>query len=148
MKSLLLVVLSFVCLDAVNSWKGPTYMDYNFGITFSRNSPEQTGTITELNIEKGLLSSKTMNTAGFLGQKGVIPSGDYIIGYVRVPNTFKDWKKMTFVWNGSEGATIEVDSILFRPDLDVDSHLLKEWSKHFCHDGPIKSGEKVTFKLC
>ena len=30
-------------------------------------------------------------------------------------------KKITFVWNGSAGESVEVTKILFRPDLDADS---------------------------
>ena len=152
MKSFLLVVLAFVCLGAVNSWKPPNYMDYKMGVIFSKNSQEQTGSVTELNIHKGLISSKTLELAGFLYQnENMIPSGDSIIGRARVPNDFKDWKKMTFVWNGSAGASVEVSQIMFIPDMDVNyvgRDNLNKWTKHFCHDGPIKSGEQVTFKLC
>lgn len=69
-------------LGAVHSWKGPTYMDYRIAVFFLGNYPEQPGTIIEFNIEKGLISSKTLEFTGFIGQnKNVLPSGDFLKGY-------------------------------------------------------------------
>ena len=196
MKSVLLLVLAFVCLDAVKSDSSPIYEVFDVKVIIlphipgSENveNPEsaymymlqgeskyfpQTGNISELTIQKGLLSSKTHEVAGSLNQqKNQLFYKHPINGTTKIPNTFKDWKKMTFVWNGHKDKFLRVAEITFTPHLDDDyvngyifekhhrkpygdwdtdstrRYLQMKQTRSFCYIKPIKSGEKVTFKEC
>jgi hypothetical protein len=134
----------------------PLNYHHNFVIVLKDNGFEkQHGSVTELKFKSGLIVRKTQTIShgngNSLPTEQELSPGGRIRGHATlVKDDLSKTRSISFKWESDESnsGAILVDSIFFRPNEDYPPQILRRFSKMFCHDGPINSGEAVTFKEC
>ena len=151
MRSLLLLVLAVVSFCAVSG-----AVHYNFEVELGNNFSDQSGSIRQFKLEKGMFSSKTqiLDNSGHgnhLPQHEKLVPGKLVRGLVTIADGIDKWKTVSLIWDSDQGSngSIEVKRLTFTPDVSTAGprHLSK-WTKVFCFDGSIESGQEATFHDC